>query len=165
MFAAGLSGFAQIKKYTWRTVDTVAGDERCADQSEEPRVFLSSMRYRLMQPGVVAAASNLQDPAHHFDVVLTPICLDKLVHAADLPAAQFRGHWSSSVLVMPLASRVHRILGSPAGALVAGGDHQRVLSTRCRRLPMAAFGFENKLRESVATGSSNYGVLRLRSIS
>jgi hypothetical protein len=30
MFAAGLSGFAENKKYTWRTVDTVTGDERCA---------------------------------------------------------------------------------------------------------------------------------------
>lgn len=69
------------------------------------------MRYRLIQPGVVAAASNLQDPAHHFNVVLIPIFLDKLVQAADLPGAQFRRHWSSSVLVMLLASRVHRILG------------------------------------------------------
>jgi len=61
------------------------------------------------------------DPANHFDVVLTPIRLDKLVHAADLPGAQFRGHWSSSVLVMPLASRVHRILGSPIPALRDAG--------------------------------------------
>lgn len=27
MFAAALAGFAKIKKYTWRTVDTVTGDE------------------------------------------------------------------------------------------------------------------------------------------
>jgi hypothetical protein len=39
MFAAGLSGLAEIKEYTRRTVDTMTGDERCAHQSEEPRIL------------------------------------------------------------------------------------------------------------------------------
>jgi len=124
MFAAGLSGLAEIKEYTRRIIDTITGDKGCADQAEEPHVLLSSMRYRLMQPRVIATASNLQDPAHHLDTVLIPICLDKLVHAADLPGAQFRRHWSSSVLVMPLASRVHRILGSPSQPRAGTGPHE-----------------------------------------
>src|ERR1700687_40585 len=91
----------------------MTGDERCADQPEEPYVLLSSTRNRLMQPCVVTAASYIQDPAHHLGVVVIPILLDKLVHPADLPSAQFRRHCLSSALVTLLASRVHRILGSP----------------------------------------------------
>jgi hypothetical protein len=44
------------------------------------------------------------------------------VYTADLPGAQFRRHWSSSVLVMPVASRVHRILGTPPAVGRADGS-------------------------------------------
>jgi hypothetical protein len=48
MLATGLSGFAQIREYAWRPVDAVSGDERGADQPQQPGVFLCSPRDRLL---------------------------------------------------------------------------------------------------------------------
>jgi hypothetical protein len=140
MFAAGLSGLAEIKEYTRRTIDTMTGDERCSDQSQEPRVLLSSMRYRLMQPRVVATASNLQDSAHHLDIVLISICLDKLVRAADLPLCSI-----SSALVF--------LCAGDAVSFTCPEDPGKSISTPIRRSPTAALPNSprpNKTRPAIA---------------
>ena len=83
MLAAGLAGFAQIKKNTWGAVDTVAGRVGDADQPEQPLIFPRTIRQGFTQPFVKPAAGHCQNAAHHRGVELVPVGLDEGVLGAD----------------------------------------------------------------------------------
>ena len=73
MFATSLPSLAEIEKHARGTIDAVTGNERCADQPEEPCVLLSSRRDGITQPSVVPAGSHLEELAQRLDVVLPAV--------------------------------------------------------------------------------------------
>src|SRR5208282_1116315 len=75
-------------------------------------VLESPLAYRLLQPSVVTARSDFEHPAHCANVKALGVGLNKLVGLTHLSRTGFRTHRHSSTPVTPLASRVHKILGS-----------------------------------------------------
>src|SRR5712671_4794168 len=113
VLAAGLSGLPKVEEYSGCSVDPVTRCERRADQPQEPNVLEGSLTDRLLKPGVVTARSHLQHPAHLTNLEAILVGFDKFVDLTDLPRTRFRTHRHSSAPVTPLASRVHKMLGTP----------------------------------------------------
>jgi hypothetical protein len=70
MLTACLSCFAQVQEDPRRAIDAVAGIERNSDELQQSCVFSRSMALGLLQPGVIAAGSDLEDPTHQSDLML-----------------------------------------------------------------------------------------------
>src|SRR5208282_789720 len=113
VLAAGLASFPKIQEYPRGPVNAVACHMRRPDQSKQPNVLESPLAYRLLQPSVVTARSDFEHPAHCANVKALGVGLNKLVGLTHLSRTGFRTHRHSSTPVTPLASRVHKILGSP----------------------------------------------------
>ena len=92
MFAAGFSGFAQVQEDPRGAVDPLARGERGADEAEQPRVLLGSLRDRLRKPLVVPARGDVECAAHHLHALPIAMGLDAVVRQANAPRTQSRGH-------------------------------------------------------------------------
>jgi hypothetical protein len=112
MLAAGFAGFTQIEEHARCTVDAMAGGKRGTDQSQQSSILLRSIRHRLLQPTVVAAARDTQDTAHHFDAEFVAMRLDERVRYANAPSVFPVGHRLASGSCHMLFP-VHKILGTP----------------------------------------------------
>src|SRR5579863_8717297 len=117
MLAACLPSLAEIEKDPRCAVNAVTRDEGRSDQPQKPCILKGTVRDRRLQPGVVPAGSDLQEPAQRPNVVFGRIGFDELVDPSvdpsDFPSAELGWHRLLSVPVVPLESRVHVILGSP----------------------------------------------------
>lgn len=69
VLAAGFPSFPEVKKHPRRPVNSMARLKRRADQPQQSRILLRTIRYGLLNPRVVAAWRDTQQAAHRSDVV------------------------------------------------------------------------------------------------
>src|ERR1700736_29170 len=93
VLATSLPGFSQIQKYTRRSVDAVTGYKGRADQAQQPRVFLGSIRNWMLKPFVEAARRNLENSTHSIDRVLAPMGFNELVGSSYPSGTHSSGHF------------------------------------------------------------------------
>ncbi len=84
MLTARLAGLAEIQKHARRAIDALARQKRSPNESDEPRIFLGSIRHWLLEPLVVAASRYPKQAAHPVHVVLAALLLDELILCSNL---------------------------------------------------------------------------------
>ena len=75
--------FTKVQEYAGAAVDSAAGHVRLTDQLEQPLVFDRTIRKRLVDPGIEATPSDLQDPAHPPDREPIPLRMNEGVLYSD----------------------------------------------------------------------------------
>jgi hypothetical protein len=71
MLAARLSTLAKIVQDSRRTIDAVAGGKRCANESQQPSIFLCSITDRLLEPGVIPGWRHAEKSTHRANAELS----------------------------------------------------------------------------------------------
>lgn len=60
VLTARLTELAKIRQHSKGTIDAMAGGKGEADESKKPRVFLSAVGYRVIEPMVTAGAGHAE---------------------------------------------------------------------------------------------------------
>jgi hypothetical protein len=87
VLAARLPMLTQVQKHSRRTINAVAGCERCTDQSKQSRVLLSSIGDGMLPPCVVACSGHTEQSTHPLDAELVPMRIYELVSSSGLAGA------------------------------------------------------------------------------
>ena len=98
MLAARLPAFPKIMQDSRRTLDAVAGGKGCANESQQPSIFLCSITDRLLEPSVVPCWRNAEKSTHRADAELSLMRFNEFIGPLRLAQQIPLGHGALSHL-------------------------------------------------------------------